>query len=80
MSTKILTDSRANGNTEHRLQKKYLKLQRRIDLQTLNSIVRFLKRYGSHDDLVEASRAIWNITEEAREKIAREELFQEVGQ
>ncbi len=54
--------------TEHRLQKKYLKLQRRTDVANLNGIVRVLKRFGTHDDLAAASLALWCIAAPAREK------------
>ena len=48
--------------------KKYLRLQRRMDVANLNGIVRVLKRFGTHDDLAAASLALWCIAAPAREK------------
>lgn len=63
--------SRRRVNSFDPTSKKYLRLQRRMDINSLNWAIRVLKRFGSHDNLVAATAAISSISSPAREK-ARE--------
>ncbi len=65
VNTPIIPDSARKRN---KTTKKYLRLQRRMDVSNLNGIVRVLKRFGTHDDLAAASLALWCIAAPAREK------------
>ena len=60
--------SRPMVNVDDRTTAKYKRLERRMDVNNVNGVVRVLKRFGTHDDLAAASLALWCIAGAARAK------------
>lgn len=52
--------------------KKYKRLERRMDVLNLTSVVRVLKRFGNHDDLAAGVIRLWEIAGPARDRAVAE--------